>query len=77
MGHEVHARLYVCAGADTDPQQVAACLDAAGAATLLIVAPLGGALTPAAARPLVELAQKKDVAALIDGDAAGTDRLTC
>ena len=69
MGHEVHARLYVCAGADTDPQQVAACLDAAGAATLLIVAPLGGALTPAAARPLVELAQKKDVAALIDGDA--------
>jgi thiamine-phosphate pyrophosphorylase len=30
---------------------------------------LGGSLTPAAARPLVELAQKKDVAALIDGDA--------
>ena len=69
MGHEVHARLYVCAGADADPQQVAAWLDAAGAATLLIMAPSGGALTAAAARPLLELAQKKDVAALIDGDA--------
>ena len=69
MGHEVQSRLYVCAVAGADPQQVAAHLDAAGAATLLIAAREGGALTAAEARPLVELAQKKDIAALIEGDA--------
>ena len=36
MGHEVQSKLYVVAVAGTDPQQVAAVLDAAGAATLLI-----------------------------------------
>jgi thiamine-phosphate pyrophosphorylase len=55
--------------AGADPQQVAAHLDAAGAATLLIAAREGSGLTAAEARPLVELAQKKDVAALIEGDA--------
>jgi thiamine-phosphate pyrophosphorylase len=55
--------------AGADPQQVAAHLDAAGAATLLIAAREGSGLTAAWARPLVELAQKKDVAALIEGDA--------
>ena len=69
MGHEVQSQLYVCAVAGADPQQVAAHLDAAGAATLLIAAREGGALTAAEARPLVELAQKKDIAALIEGDA--------
>jgi thiamine-phosphate pyrophosphorylase len=69
MGHEVQSQLYVCAVAGADPQQVAARLDAAGAATLLIAAREGGALTAAEARPLVELAQKKDIAALIEGDA--------
>ncbi len=69
MGHEVQSQLYVCAVAGADPQQVAARLDAAGAATLLIAAREGGALTAADARPLVELAQKKDIAALIEGDA--------
>ena len=38
MGHEVQSKLYVVAVAGTDPQQVAAVLDAAGAATLLIAA---------------------------------------
>ncbi len=69
MGHEVQSQLYVCAVAGADPQQVAARLDAAGAATLLIAAREGGALTAADARSLVELAQKKDIAALIEGDA--------
>jgi len=69
MGHEVQSQLYVCAVAGADPQQVAARLDAAGAATLLIAAREGGVLTAAEARPLVELAQKKDIAALIEGDA--------
>jgi thiamine-phosphate pyrophosphorylase len=69
MGHEVQSQLYVCAVAGADPQQVAAHLDAAGAATLLVAAREGSALTAAEARPLVELAQKKDIAALIEGDA--------
>jgi thiamine-phosphate pyrophosphorylase len=69
MGLEVQSRLYVSASADADPQQVAARLNAAGAATLLIAAREGSALTAAEARPLVELAQKMDIAALIEGDA--------
>jgi thiamine-phosphate pyrophosphorylase len=66
---EVQSRLYVVVVAGADPQQVAALLDAAGAATMLIVAGAEGALSAATARPLVELAQGKDVAALIEGDA--------
>jgi thiamine-phosphate pyrophosphorylase len=59
----------MCAVAGADPQQVAARLDAASAATLLIAPREGEALTAAEALPLVELAQKKDIAALIEGDA--------
>ncbi len=69
MRQEVQSRLYVVTVAGTDPQQVAALLDAAGAATMLITAGADGVLTAATARPLVELAQSKDVAALIEGDA--------
>src|SRR5262245_26838886 len=69
MGHEVQSRLYVSVVAGSDPQQVATLLEAADAATLLIAAGDGEVLTAAAARPLVELAQKKDIAALIEGDA--------
>jgi thiamine-phosphate pyrophosphorylase len=61
--------LYVVAVAGTDPPQVAGLLDAARAATMLITPGGEGPLTAAAARPLVELAQSKDVAALIEGDA--------
>ena len=66
---EVQSKLYVVAVAGADPQQVAGLLDAAGAATMLITRGGEGALTAAAARPLVELARAKDVAALIEGDA--------
>lgn len=69
MGHEVQSKLYVVAAAGADPRQVAAVLDATNAATLLITAAVGGELTASAARPLVELAQRKDIAALIEGDA--------
>jgi thiamine-phosphate pyrophosphorylase len=69
VSQEVQSRLYVVAVAGTDPPQVAGLLDAAGAATMLITPGGEGALTAAAARPLVELAQSKDVAALIEGDA--------
>jgi thiamine-phosphate pyrophosphorylase len=69
MGHEVHARLYVVATAGADARQLGELLDAAGAATLLIAPGADGSLTAAVARPLVELAQRRDVAALIEGDA--------
>lgn len=69
MPQEVQSRLYVVTVAGTDPQHVAALLDAAGAATMLITAGADGLPAAAAARPLVELAQGKDVAALIEGDA--------
>lgn len=69
MGHEVQSKLYVVAEAGADPQQVAAMLDATNAGTLLITAAVGGELTASAARPFVELAQRKDIAALIEGDA--------
>ena len=70
MPQEVQSRLYVVAVAGTDPQQVAGLLDAAGAATMLITPGAeGAALTATTARPLVELAQSKGVAALIEADA--------
>ena len=69
MGPEVQSRLYVVAAAGADPRQLAAILDATGAATLLVTAGEGGALSAQSARPLVELAQSKEIAALIDGDA--------
>jgi thiamine-phosphate pyrophosphorylase len=69
MGHEVQSRLYVVTAAGADPRQLAAALDAAGAATLLVTGDAANALTAAAAQPLVALAQSKGIAALIEGDA--------
>jgi thiamine-phosphate pyrophosphorylase len=69
MGHEDRSKLYVLAEAGADARQLAQVLDGSGAATLLITANAAGELTAQAARPLVELAQAKDIAALIDGDA--------
>jgi thiamine-phosphate pyrophosphorylase len=57
------------AAADADPQALALVLDAADAATLLITAGKSAPLTAASARALLELAQDKGIAALIDGDA--------
>lgn len=69
MGLEVQPRLCVVTAASADARRLAEVLDAAAAATLLIAAGTGGALTAATARPLVELAQRRDIAALIEGDA--------
>jgi len=69
MAHEAQARLYVATAADVDARALASVLDAAHAATLLITAAPSAPLTAAGARPLVELAQAKDIAALIEGDA--------
>ena len=69
MGHEVQSKLYVVAAADADPQALALVLDAADAATLLITAGKSAPLTAASARALLELAQDKGIAVLIDGDA--------
>src|SRR5690606_29079030 len=51
------------------PGVLAAVLEAARPATVLIAAKDGEPLTAAAARPLVELVQSKDIAAMIEGDA--------
>ncbi len=69
MGPEAHSRLYIVAPAGADLHRVEAILDASHAASLLIVPGGDGALTAQTARPLVELAQRKDVAALIADDA--------
>lgn len=69
MQQEVQSKLYLVAVAGADAQQVAALLDATGAATMLIAAGVNSDLDAATALPLVELAQKKGVAALIEGDA--------
>lgn len=69
MGTEVQSSLYVVAAAGTDPSKLAAVLEAAGAATLLITPDGASPLTAAAARQLVELAQQKQIAALIADDA--------
>jgi thiamine-phosphate pyrophosphorylase len=69
MGHEVQSKLYVVAAADADPQALALVLDAAEVATLQITAGKSAPLTAASARALLELAQDRGIAALIDGDA--------
>src|ERR671910_389799 len=69
MGHEVQSKLYVVAAADADPQALALVLDAAEVATLQITAGKSAPLTAASARGLLELAQDRGIAALIDGDA--------
>lgn len=69
MGREVQTRLYVVAAAGTDPQALAAVLAAADVAALLIAPGADGGLTAASARPLVELAQPRGIAALIQNDA--------
>lgn len=69
MGHEVQSRLYIVVAAGTETRRLAPVLDAAAAATLLVAAGGSVPLTAQSARPLIELAQGKDIAALIEGDA--------
>ncbi len=48
--------------------RIAAALEATRAVTVILTAPVGGVLDPAVARPLVEMAQQRKVAALIADD---------
>lgn len=61
--------LVVEAG-DGAAARLSAALAAAEPATVLVRAPEGGALEAAAARPLVEIARRAGIAALVEGDAA-------
>jgi thiamine-phosphate pyrophosphorylase len=64
------AKLYLVVGADVTSDQVAALLDAASVAALLIApAGAGKPLDARSAKPLVDLAQAKGIAALIEADA--------
>ena len=70
MGHEVQSKLYVVAAAGADPQQLAAMLDAAGAATLLIAAGEAARAYGCVRRARSSSWRRhKDIAALIEGDA--------
>jgi thiamine-phosphate pyrophosphorylase len=70
MAHELRAKLYIVADAGSAPASVAAALEAAEVAALLVVAAPNAVLDARTARPLVELAQSKGIAALIDADAS-------
>jgi thiamine-phosphate pyrophosphorylase len=70
MGREVQSRLYVVAAAGTDPKALAASLAAVDAAALLITPSTQGPLVAASTLPLVEVAQAKGIAALIQDDAS-------
>jgi len=69
MTAEVQSRLYISAASGA-LEVLAAALDAANAATLLVRQPANGKLDAAAARPLVEMAQKLGIAVLIEADAS-------
>ena len=67
---ETTCQLYVVIEAgDAAPERLAAALAAADLASVLIVPPAGRALDAAAARPLIELAQRRGAAALVAADA--------
>lgn len=67
---ETGCQLYaVIEAGDAAPERLAAALEAAEIASVLVAPAAGGALDAAAARPLVQLAQANGSAALIAGDA--------
>lgn len=69
MGLEARSRLYLVAAVGTDVRRLAPVLDSSAAATLLVTSAASVALTAQSARPLIELAQAKNIAALIEDDA--------
>jgi thiamine-phosphate pyrophosphorylase len=64
------ARLYIVVEASVDPRAVERLVAAVEIAALLVAPAPGAPLDARTARPLVELAQGKGIAALIEGDAA-------
>jgi len=69
MARETEPRLYLVVGAGTAPEAVAVLLDAVGVAALLVAAAAGKTLDVASVKPLVDLAQGRNIAALVQGDA--------
>jgi len=67
---ETGCQLYVVIEAgDAAPERLAAAFGAADLASVLIVPPAGRPLDAAAARPLIEVAQRRGAAALVAADA--------
>ena len=69
MGRELEARLYVVVAAGIVPAAAGTLLASAPIAALLIAAD-GSSLDAGRAKPLVDLAQARGIAALIEADAA-------
>ncbi len=69
MAPEPQSRLYIVAEAGMTPQQIGVVLEACDVAALLVAPSPDAPLDARNARPLVELAQGKGVAALIEADA--------
>ncbi|HEX9881917.1 MAG TPA: thiamine phosphate synthase [Hyphomicrobium sp.] len=69
MAPEAQSRLYVVAEAGRAPEQIGVVLASCDVAALLVSPAHDTALDARNARPLVELAQAKGIAALISGDA--------
>ncbi len=69
MAPEPQSRLYIVAEAGMAPEQVGVVLEACDVAALLVAPSRDAVLDARNARPLVELAQGKGVAALIEADA--------
>jgi thiamine-phosphate pyrophosphorylase len=70
MAPEAKSRLYVVAEAGMAPEAVGLVLAAGNVAALLVAPSTDAILDARSARPLVELAQTKGIAALIEADAA-------
>jgi len=70
MAPETQSRLYLVVEAGMAPEQIGVVLAAGNVAALLVAPAHDAALDARNARPLVELAQAKGIAALIEADAA-------
>jgi thiamine-phosphate pyrophosphorylase len=70
MAPEAQSRLYLVVEAGMTPEQIGVVLAAGNVAALLVAPAQDAALDARNARPLVELAQAKGIAALIEADAA-------
>jgi thiamine-phosphate pyrophosphorylase len=66
---EAATRLYLVVGADAAPDRIGALLDAADVGALLVVPTDGAQFDAATLKPLVDAAQQREVAAILEGDA--------
>jgi thiamine-phosphate pyrophosphorylase len=66
---ETATRLYLVVGADAAPDRVAALLDAANVGALLVAPADGTPFDATTLKPLVDVAQQREVAAILESDA--------